>query len=110
TARVLTNASLKRAMTALPSLCLYVLLLIDSGSALAQSMPGLPPSGKSQSSTSQLTDSALMGPRRLMQQGKYDQAISQLPVLTANAPGLKGLYRELGTAYYNTCDYKKAEK
>jgi len=46
--------------------------------------------------------------RRLMQQGKYDQAIGQLQELSAKDPGLKGLPHELGTAYYKKGDYIKA--
>jgi len=106
---VLSNAPLKRVMTALPRcLCISVLVLTGSGFALAQSTSALPPTGKSQSSTSQVTDSALMEPRRLMQQGKYDQAIAQLQELSANDTGLKGLSHELGIAYYKKGDYIKA--
>jgi tetratricopeptide (TPR) repeat protein len=46
--------------------------------------------------------------RRLMQQGKYDQAIEQLQELSAKYAGLKGLPHELGTAYYKKGDYIKA--
>jgi len=49
-----------------------------------------------------------MEPRRLMQQGKYDQAIAQLQELSANDTGLKGLSHELGIAYYKKGDYIKA--
>src|SRR5881396_584424 len=46
--------------------------------------------------------------RRLVQQGKYDQAISQLQELSAKDSGLKGLPHELGTAYYKKGVYIKA--
>ncbi len=43
-----------------------------------------------------------------MQQGKIDEAISELQGLQANAPDAKGLDLELGTAYYKRGDYAKA--
>jgi tetratricopeptide (TPR) repeat protein len=46
--------------------------------------------------------------RELLQQGKYDEAISQLQATAAKSPGLKGLDSELGTAYYQKGDYIKA--
>ncbi len=46
--------------------------------------------------------------QRLLKQGKYDEAISQLQATTAKSPGLKGLSFELGTAYYQKGDYIKA--
>jgi tetratricopeptide (TPR) repeat protein len=42
---------------------------------------------------------------KLLQQGKYDDAIAQLLALT---PGSKGLSGELGAAYYQKGDYMKA--
>ncbi|HMJ23383.1 MAG TPA: tetratricopeptide repeat protein, partial [Terriglobales bacterium] len=46
--------------------------------------------------------------RRLLQQGKYDEAVSQLSDLAGKKPGLKGLSFELGLAYYQKGDYLKA--
>jgi tetratricopeptide (TPR) repeat protein len=46
--------------------------------------------------------------RRLMQQGRYDEAISQLSDLAVKNPAMKGLSFELGTAYYRKADYIKA--
>ena len=46
--------------------------------------------------------------RLLMQQGKIDDAISELQTLQANTPELKGLDLELGTAYYKKGEYAKA--
>ncbi len=47
--------------------------------------------------------------RRLLQQGRYDEAVSQLSNLAATNPGgMKGLSFELGTAYYKKGDYAKA--
>jgi tetratricopeptide (TPR) repeat protein len=46
--------------------------------------------------------------RALLQQGKYEEAISQLSDLAARKPGLKGISSELGAAYYKKGDYIKA--
>jgi tetratricopeptide (TPR) repeat protein len=46
--------------------------------------------------------------RRLMQQGKIDDAIAALQTLEAHDPTAKGLDLELGTAYYKKSDYVKA--
>jgi tetratricopeptide (TPR) repeat protein len=66
----------------------------------SQTAPGSPPPNQSVPGFAEA--------RRLMQQGKYDQAISQLQELSAKEPGLKGLPHELGTAYYKKGDYIKA--
>src|SRR5437660_3271128 len=67
-------------------------IFVFSALLLSQTVPG-----------SSATDA-----RRLMQQGKYNQAIAQLQELSAKDPGLKGLPHELGTAYYKKGDYMKA--
>jgi tetratricopeptide (TPR) repeat protein len=46
--------------------------------------------------------------RKLMQQGKLDDAIAELQALESTAPGAKGLDLELGTAYYKKSDYVSA--
>ena len=46
--------------------------------------------------------------RKLMQQGKLDEAIAELQTLEASSPDLKGLDLELGTAYYKKSNYPKA--
>jgi tetratricopeptide (TPR) repeat protein len=68
----------------------------------AQTLPAAPPGAES----SQQPDFAEA--HKLEQQGKYDEAISQLQTLAAKNPGLKGLSSELGTAYYQKGDYIKA--
>jgi tetratricopeptide (TPR) repeat protein len=49
-----------------------------------------------------------MQARQLLQQGKYDEAIAQLQRLASEHPGLPGLSRELGLAYYKKSDYLHA--
>jgi tetratricopeptide (TPR) repeat protein len=47
-------------------------------------------------------------PRKLLQQGKYDEALAVLTDLQATHPGMGGLSHELGLAYYKKGDYLKA--
>jgi tetratricopeptide (TPR) repeat protein len=67
---------------------------------LSQAAPGSPAPSQSAADFAEA--------RSLMQQGKYNQAISQLQELATKKPGLKGLPHELGTAYYKKGDYVKA--
>ncbi len=46
--------------------------------------------------------------RKLMQEGKFDEAIANLQSLQASNPDAKGLDLELGTAYYKKSDFPKA--
>ena len=46
--------------------------------------------------------------RKLLQQGKYDEALAALNDLQDKHPGTPGLSRELGLAYYRKGDYPKA--
>src|SRR3954471_19625312 len=55
-----------------------------------------------------LPTDAFSQPRRLMDQGQYDAAIAQLQDLQSHDAQLKGVSRELGTAYYKKGDYLKA--
>ena len=78
--------------------------------ARAQSQPASAPptSGGAPTAQSEPSDPEFSSAHRLLQQGKYDEAVSQLSALAATKPGLKGLSRELGTAYYQKGDYIKA--
>jgi tetratricopeptide (TPR) repeat protein len=46
--------------------------------------------------------------RKLIAQGKTDQAVAQLQTVEAHDPSRKGLAFELGTAYYKKSDFPKA--
>jgi tetratricopeptide (TPR) repeat protein len=46
--------------------------------------------------------------RKLLQQGKYDEALAALSDLQEKKPGLPGLSHEFGLAYYKKGDYQKA--
>ncbi|MGA9134289.1 MAG: tetratricopeptide repeat protein [Candidatus Sulfotelmatobacter sp.] len=69
-----------------------------------QSMPDAP---ADQASVSLLT-ADLASAHKLMQEGKFDQAIGDLQSLQASHPEAKGLDLELGTAYYKKSDFPKA--
>jgi tetratricopeptide (TPR) repeat protein len=59
---------------------------------------------------SQLPGAEFDAARRLLQQGKYDEAIGALHQLESTRPGMKGLAHELGSAYYKKSDYVNAIK
>ena len=68
--------------------------------------PDLPTAPASQASPSAATD--FSPARKLMEQGKLDEAIADLQTLEASKPGMKGLDLELGAAYYKKSDFPKA--
>jgi tetratricopeptide (TPR) repeat protein len=63
---------------------------------------GLPPA------PSEATDSSLSTARRLLEQGKNEDALAQLEQIANTNPGTKGLAHEFGVAYYKRGDYLKA--
>src|SRR4051812_22995619 len=74
----------------------------------ASSSPSPSVSGDLAQSRPETVDHAFAAARSLLQQGKYEEAVSQLSDLASKNPGLKGLSSELGTAYYRKGDYIKA--
>src|SRR6266481_2616888 len=93
------------------SVAWIVVVGIGCGLAVAQDPPVTPQltvSKSSQAVHADHPDPAVTEARRLLQQGKYDEAVSRLSDLAANRPELKGLSFELGTAYYQKGDYIKA--
>ncbi len=88
--------------------CLWIALLLWTASllGLAQEAPQPAPGPPSQGSHSTPPDFSQA--RKLMQQGKLDEAIAELQALEASDPNTKGLDLELGTAYYKKSDYVKA--
>jgi tetratricopeptide (TPR) repeat protein len=82
-----------------------IVLGIGPGVVAQQSVPSSPaqPSQAAPAAASEFAKARL-----LMQQGKADEAISQLLALQGNDPAMKGLDLELGTAYYKKGEYAKA--
>jgi len=56
----------------------------------------------------QQADSTFAEPRRLLEQGKFAEAVAALEELRKSKPELPGLSRELGIAYYRGGDYLNA--
>jgi tetratricopeptide (TPR) repeat protein len=87
--------------------CLAVLGL----PALGQSPkpdPSAPPGEPPRVAASQPSAPEFEEPRRLLQQGKYDDAIAALQEIEKQHPAMRGLAHELGTAYYKKGEYLKA--
>lgn len=83
----------------------FLLILFGSGSAFPQaSLPEVP----AQSAVARPSAPDYSQSRRLMQQGKFDEAITDLQQIQAGNPDAKGLDHELGIAYYKKGDYLKA--
>ena len=81
----------------------YCVIFLATSILGAAQQPPQPPSDARNSTSS----AVFAEPRRLMQEGKYDEAISQLQSLpTSAAP--KGVSRELGVAYFKKSDYPQA--
>jgi tetratricopeptide (TPR) repeat protein len=89
---------------ALPAAFLWAFSAV--GLAQQPAPPEAPSPQTSQASPSDSSDFAEA--RRLMQQGKVDDAIAQLQTLETRDPTAKGLALEMGTAYYKKSDFPKA--
>jgi tetratricopeptide (TPR) repeat protein len=62
----------------------------------------------SQADPSRSPSAEFAEPRRLLQQGKYDEAIAALHEIESKQPAVSGLSHELGLAYYKKGDYLSA--
>ena len=70
--------------------------------------PSLPDSPRPSPQVLQSPAGDFEAAHKLLQQGKYDEAISALQELETQHPGLKGLAHELGAAYYKKSDFINA--
>jgi tetratricopeptide (TPR) repeat protein len=82
--------------------CLGILVPLLSTGIAQQTTPNQTP-GPPESSAPDFSNA-----RKLMQQGKIDDAITELQTIEARDPGTKGIAFEIGTAYYKKGDYSKA--
>jgi tetratricopeptide (TPR) repeat protein len=87
--------------------CLAVVSAFPSTGLAQQPSPAETPSTQPQQA-SPATPFELADARKLMQQGKIDEAIAKLQTLEARDPNAKGLTFETGTAYYRKNDFVKA--
>jgi tetratricopeptide (TPR) repeat protein len=84
----------------------FLAALLGALSAAGFTQQSVAPEAPSQASTAASSDFAEA--RKLMQQGKLDEAIAELQTLEARDPASKGLALEMGTAYYKKSDFPKA--
>ena len=82
---------------------LLALLALSAISAAQQPDASSSPAAPKPAATADFTQA-----RKLMQEGKLDDAIAQLHALEAQDPAAKGLVLELGTAYYRKNDFPQA--
>ena len=89
--------------TRTPGLFLALVVLVSAGLHAQEAKPAAPASSVAEAPTSEFLEA-----RKLVQQGKYDQALQELTELSKNHPGLKGLDHELGVTYYAKGDFQQA--
>ncbi len=88
--------------------CMMGFLLAACVSVWPQSPPASPGTTDRAAFHTGTADPDFAEAQSLLQQGKYEEAVSRLSDLAARKPGLKGVSGELGTAYYRKGDYMKA--
>lgn len=96
-------------MTQLPNLLLFLLASVSGVSHAAiqsAALSTVAPSERQKKSNG--TGADFSEPRRLLQQGKYDEALALLKDLEVKSPATAALPRELGVAYYRKGDYLNA--
>ncbi|MBZ5681219.1 MAG: tetratricopeptide repeat protein [Acidobacteriia bacterium] len=87
--------------------CIWLWALLWTCGPLSLAQQTSPPEAPS-TETGQAPGPSFAQSRKLMQQGKLDEAVAELQTIEASAPGTKGLDLELGTVYYKKSDYSKA--
>ena len=70
--------------------------------------PGAGAGPASAAESTQPSSPAFDAPRKLLREGKFDDAIATLEDLQTKNPAMPGLAHELGVAYYKKGDYLKA--
>lgn len=90
------------------SAALTLLILFGALAAVGSAQQAAPPAPSAQPVQSAPASADFSNARKLMQQGKVDEAIAMLQTLEAQNPAMKGLALELGTAYYKKSDYVRA--
>ena len=101
--------------------CAVCLLFVSLGSPLAFAQTAPKPSAPTPISpdsaaadstrapeSAQPSSPEFDAPRKLLREGKFDDAIAALEALQSKNPSMPGLSHELGVAYYKKGDYLKA--
>jgi tetratricopeptide (TPR) repeat protein len=97
--------------------CAICLVCFGLGGSLALAQSPAPPDAPSPkvsapaasaANSSQPGSTAFDEPRKLLREGKFDDAIATLEDLQTKNPAMAGLAHELGLAYYKKGDYLKA--
>jgi len=83
-------------------IALWLAIFLLPAGAMAQQPPAAP------STSAEAVPAEFAQARKLLQEGKSDEAIAVLQTLEAHDPAMKGLALELGAAYYKKGDYPKA--
>src|SRR3984957_15135509 len=83
--------------------CAACLLAVCPANLAQQSAPPRAPAPSSQPASPEFVNA-----RKLIEQGKVDDAIAELHTVESRDPAAKGLALELGTAYYKKSDFPKA--
>ncbi len=86
--------------------CAVFAVALTGGSLVLVSPPAT--SALQQSASAPATTTDFAHARQLIQQGNYDDAITELQKLETSDPATKGLELELGTAYYKKSDFSNA--
>ena len=91
---------------------LFISALLNSAVAIrAQNSSSPSPSSTNAASTANYSSDSspvFADAHRLLQLGKYDEALAQLKDLEAKSPETPGLPHELGITYYRKSDYINA--
>jgi tetratricopeptide (TPR) repeat protein len=95
--------------------CAVCLLFVSLGSPLAFAQTAPKPSAATPNSpdsagaeSAQPSSPEFDAPRKLLREGRFDDAIAALEALQSKNPAMSGLSHELGVAYYKKGDYLKA--
>jgi tetratricopeptide (TPR) repeat protein len=88
--------------------CRLLRWLSLTGILLALSTLGISQQSTAPETAPPTTASDFSNARKLMQQGKMEEAMTELQGIEARDPGAKGLAFEMGAAYYKKGDYPKA--
>jgi tetratricopeptide (TPR) repeat protein len=98
-------------MSSVERCCLVLFVILLSGVPVrgqADSRVQAPVAKQGEQPTNQTSDSEFNTSRRLLQQGKYDDALAVLHDVESSHPATKGLAHEFGVTYYKKSDFTDA--